>query len=165
MSFLRGGFTSEVLDENVVFRLDGDTGADGAPQFIHDRSAAIDLLSNGASGSGNTLCLVTGQYAPVARLHPSIKGVKGAQSSGASLVAFNSLAYESFGKKQGGNAPISQQAADAYGIALNSLLRPDSGHNLWIGGSTVVFWAETLERAEAQSIEQNAVRRLSAPGR
>lgn len=40
-------------------------------------------------------CLVTGKDKPVAILHPKIKGVKGAQSSGASLVSFNSIAYDS----------------------------------------------------------------------
>ena len=33
-------------------------------------------------------CLVTGQKAPLARLHPAIKGVTGAQPSGASIVSF-----------------------------------------------------------------------------
>jgi CRISPR-associated protein Csd1 len=32
----------------------------------------------------------------------------GAQSSGASLVAYNADAYESFGKAQGENAPVSR---------------------------------------------------------
>jgi CRISPR-associated protein (Cas_Csd1) len=35
------------------------------------------------------MCLVTGKLAPIAQLHPSIKGVAGAQSSGAALVSFN----------------------------------------------------------------------------
>ncbi len=153
--FSAQGFSPEVLDENVVFRLDGDTGADGASCFIHDRLAAMDLLSSATtSGPVEAQCLITGKNAPVARLHPSIKGVMGAQSSGGSLVAFNSKAYESFGKKQGDNAPVSQQAAFAYGTALNTLLARKSGHKLRIGDATVVFWAETPKRAEAQSIEQ-----------
>ena len=119
--FAARGFPTEVLDENVVFRLDGDTGAGGATQFIHDRPVAMGLLSGVASETDNALCLITGKNAPVARLHPSIKGVMGAQSSGASLVAFNSAAYESFGKHQGDNAPVSQAAAFAYGTASNTI--------------------------------------------
>lgn len=38
-------------------------------------------------------CLVTGQKAPLARLHPAIKGVTGAQPSGASIVSFNADAF------------------------------------------------------------------------
>ena len=44
-------------------------------------------------------CLVTGEEGPIAILHPSIKGVMGAQSSGASLVSFNAPAFESYGKE------------------------------------------------------------------
>ena len=146
--FATRGFPPEVLDKNAVFRLDGEA------KFIHDRPAAIELASGAASGAGEDLCLVTGKNAPVAQLHPSIKGVMGAQSSGALLVAFNGAAYESFGKKQGDNAPVSQAAASAYGTALNTLLAPGSGHNLQIGDATVVFWAETPEWAAAQNIEQ-----------
>ena len=57
------------------------------------------------------LCLVTGERAPLARLHPSIKGVRGAQSSGASIVSFNLDAFTSYGKEQGANAPVSEAAA------------------------------------------------------
>lgn len=166
-AFAAQGFPPEVLDENMVFRLDGDTDEGGAPRFIHDRPAAMNLLSSMASEAGKdgeALCLITGTKAPVARLHLSIKGVRGAQSSGAALVSFNNNAYESFGRKQGENAPVSQQAAFAYSSALNRLLARDSGHNMQIGDATVVFWAETPERAEAaQSIEQMLFGGLNPP--
>ena len=67
-------------------------------------------------------CLVTGQKAPLARLHPAIKGVAGAQSSGASIVSFNADAFCSYGHEQGGNAPVGSYAAFAYAQALNYLL-------------------------------------------
>lgn len=41
------------------------------------------------------VCLVTGEKAPIARLHPSIKGVKGTRPSGAMLVSFNNRTFES----------------------------------------------------------------------
>lgn len=84
-------------------------------------------------------CLVTGQMGQPARLHPSIKGVRGAQSSGASLVSFNAPAFESFGREQGENAPVSSYAAFAYGAALNYLL---SDRVQYIGDTAVVAWAE-----------------------
>lgn len=94
-------------------------------------------------------CLVTGKKAPIARLHPSIKGVKGAQSSGAALVSFNAHAYESYGQEQGLNAPVSEYAAFAYTSALNNLLA-DSKHHQQIGDTTVVFWAEDAEEASSE---------------
>lgn len=88
------------------------------------------------------LCLVTGKRAPIARLHPPIKGVIGAQSSGASLVSFNAPAFESYGHdgEQGLNAPVSEYAAFAYGAALNYLLS-DKLHHMRIGDTTIVYWA------------------------
>lgn len=86
-------------------------------------------------------CLVTGKREAIARLHPLLKGVRDAQSSGAALVSFHGTAFESYGKEQGDNAPVSEYAANAYGKALNYLLS-DSGHYRFMGDTTVVFWAE-----------------------
>lgn len=96
------------------------------------------------------LCLVTGNTAPIARLHPAIKGVQGAQSSGASLVSFNATAFESYGHElvdktgQGFNAPVSESAAFAYSTVLNRLLA-DREHVQYIGDTAVVCWAEDAE--------------------
>ncbi|MGI6727225.1 MAG: type I-C CRISPR-associated protein Cas8c/Csd1 [Anaerovoracaceae bacterium] len=92
-------------------------------------------------------CLVTGETRPIARLHPSIKGVKGAQSMGASIVSFNAKAYESYGydDQQGLNAPVSEYAAFAYTTALNYLLS-DKVHKQSYGDTTVVYWAKSPKR-------------------
>lgn len=91
-------------------------------------------------------CLVTGERAPIAILHPTIKGLYNGQPMGNSLVSYNELAYESYNtsqkKRQGLNGPVSEYAAFAYGTALNALLA-DEGHKLIMGDTTVVFWAET----------------------
>lgn len=89
-------------------------------------------------------CLVTGKREPIARLHPLLKGVRDAQSSGAALVSFNATAFESYGKEQGDNAPVSEYVANAYGKALNYLLT-DKEHHRFMGDTTVVFWAENGE--------------------
>ena len=93
-------------------------------------------------------CLVTGQMAPVARLHPNIKGVRGAQATGASLVSFNAPAFESYGQTQGDNAPVGRYAAFAYTTALNALLASNTCRV--IGDTTVVCWAECGEPAYQQ---------------
>lgn len=138
-------YSEPMLDENVVFRLDGDR------QFLHDREAAKAIWNDRPKPENlvEGWCLVSGKREPLARVHPKVKGVAGAHTSGASIVAFNkeNNAFESFGKKQGANAPISGQAAYAYTFALNSLLTYDSRRRIRIGGTTAVFWAET-PRAE-----------------
>lgn len=95
-------------------------------------------------------CLVTGKMAPVQILHPNIKGVQGAQSSGASLVSFNASSLESYGcdGAQGLNAPVSTYAAFAYGAALNYLISRQQ-HHLRMGDTTVVYWAEDGQDAYA----------------
>ena len=104
----------------------------------HYNNAAVDVPT--------VQCLVTGQQAPVARLHPSIKGVLGAQSSGAALVSFNAPAFCSYGHEQGENAPVGEYAAFAYTTALNKLLA-DRDHCKRIGDTTVVCWAENAQSA------------------
>lgn len=141
VDFEKRGFPADSAVVNLVFRLEGKHS------FLHDLPEVSALLSS--DEAGEDMCLVTGDMAPVARLHPSIKGVMGAQSAGASLVSFNELAYESHAKKQGDNAPVSQQAAFAYGTALNALLARGSGHSLRVGDTTVVFWVEAASAGQA----------------
>ncbi|MEG2710972.1 MAG: type I-C CRISPR-associated protein Cas8c/Csd1 [Clostridia bacterium] len=99
-----------------------------------------DTLGKGAQMQ----CLVTGEMAVPATLHPSIKGVRGAQSSGGSLVAFNARAFESYNREQGANAPVSESAAFAYSAALNQLLGGE--HAQKIGDATAVCWSDGGER-------------------
>lgn len=150
------GFTSpdwpeDLRDQNIVFAQAGSY-RDG---FLHDRPAARELWRRiGAEGASDPqVCLVTGEPGPVARLHPSIKGVWGAQSSGASLVSFNLDAFTSYGHEQGDNAPVSEAAAFAYGTALNRYLERDSGHRIQIGDSSTVFWADCADAVIAQEAE------------
>lgn len=42
------------------------------------------------------ICLVTGEKTEISRIHRNIKGVPGAQSSGAALVSFNAPSFESY---------------------------------------------------------------------
>jgi len=88
-------------------------------------------------------CLVTGKIAPIALLHPGIRGIRGGQPAGCSLVSFNDSAYESYGhvKDQGLNAPVSEYATFAYTAVLNKLVS-SSRHSKLIGGTTIVFWAQ-----------------------
>jgi CRISPR-associated protein Csd1 len=97
-------------------------------------------------------CLVTGQKEPVARLHPDIKGVPGAQTKGASLVSFNLDAFTSYGKEQGANSPISQRVASGYGVALNFLLsRQNPNQPLFLGDTAVVYWADAPDNRYASA--------------
>lgn len=145
--FVEPLWSEEMKDQNVVFVLESDRRAN---LFLHLRPAAKALWARVSAGSGDKteICLVTGQADAVARLHPSIKGVWGAQSSGAALVSFNLDAFTSYGHEQGDNAPVSEGAAFAYTTALNRFLERDSGHRIQIGDTSTVFWADAADMAE-----------------
>ncbi|BBD98780.1 type I-C CRISPR-associated protein Cas8c/Csd1 [Sphingobium amiense] len=144
-------FRPEMLDANFMFRLDGDMA------YLHDRPAARALASARAGdeeGDG-VFCLISGERGPIARLHPTIKGVEGAQTAGAALVSFNLDAFTSLGKDQGANAPTSQAAAFRYGAALNHLLTRDGPNRVRrpIGDATVVFWADASDAKAAEAAD------------
>lgn len=147
-------FRPEMLDGNVMFRLEGEL------RFLHERPAARALVNAEdedarEAGDESGLCLVTGQTAKLARLHPTIKGVEGGQSSGAALVSFNLDAFTSLGKEQGANAPTSEVAAFRYGAALNHLLTRDGPNRLRrpVGDATVVFWADASDAKAADEAD------------
>ena len=121
---------------NLVFRVDGE--------YLHDIPAVKAVWDREYSQTPADAvlgqCLITGERTQVARLHTAIKGVQGAQSSGAALVSFNADAFCSYGKEQNYNAPVSEKAAFAYTTALNTLLA-DQNHRLVLGDTTVVWWA------------------------
>lgn len=131
----------ESLDEiisggNLVFCVNGDWAQDE-----HEIREAWENSRGNAEWENEGICLVTGQKTEISRIHGLIKGVPGAQSSGAALVSFNAPAFESYGKEQSYNAPVGTYAAYAYTTALNHLLA-DRSHTSQIGDTTVVYWAE-----------------------
>ncbi len=160
-------FSEDMLDTNMVFRLDGEHA------YLHERPAAQAIRAGlsssesdtGGDGNATATCLVRGEQLSIARLHPAIKGVSGAQSSGASIVSFNLDAFTSYGKSQGENAPVSEQAAFAYTTILNHLLRRGE-HNrqrLQVGDTTVVFWAEADNAGQAEKAELTFAELLNPP--
>lgn len=137
---------SDCLEEvrkgaNLVFRVEGRFAQEDAAI----RAAWQNHYDSGGDGP-DMQCLVTGQMGPVARLHPAVKGVQGAQLRGASLVSFNAPAFCSYGREQSLNAPTGKYAAFAYTAALNHLLS-DRAHVQRLGDTTVVFWAAGADPA------------------
>lgn len=128
----------------ISFRLHGDV------ELVCQRPAVVAATAHQAEDASDGVCLVSGAPAAIERLHPAIKGVWGAQTSGANIVSFNLDAFNSYGKAQGANAPLGKAAVFAYTTALNHLLARDSRQRIQVGDTSTVFWAEeshTLETA------------------
>ena len=122
---------------NLTFRLQGDM------DLVCQRSETVEAIRTEQDTTGvDGLCLVTGETGEIERLHTAIKGVWGAQTSGANIVSFNLDAFNSYGKTQGANAPVGKHTAFHYTTALNHLLRKDSPQRLQVGDASVVFWAD-----------------------
>ena len=138
---------------NIVFVTHDAEGGLQLAQDVPEIRRAWDEAYAKSDDAVMGRCLVTGEEGPIAILHPSIKGVMGAQSSGASLVSFNAPAFESYGKEnardnqgQGRNAPVGKYAAFAYGAALNYMVGQADFHGR-LGDTTLVYWAEGAEPA------------------
>lgn len=121
----------------LSFRLRGD--ADLVCQRLAVRSA---WTATDSEAEADGTCLITGERAAIERLHTAIKGVWGAQTSGANIVSFNLDAFNSYGKAQGGNAPVGRTAANMYTTALNDLLARGSRQRIQVGDASTVFWGE-----------------------
>jgi CRISPR-associated protein Csd1 len=144
---------AEFIENNPVlsFRLAGEAN------LIAERPAVRESINleddySAASSETSGFCLVNGRKDDIERLHSSIKGVWGAQSSGANIVSFNLDAFNSFGKAQGNNAPVGKDASFAYTTALNHLLGRDSRQRIQVGDASTVFWSRDKSQLESELV-------------
>jgi CRISPR-associated protein Csd1 len=132
-------YLDELVDgKNLVIRLDG------ADHFLHEEAEvrwAWESFKSSQSSSSWGQCLITGEKGPIARLHTAFTGFPGAQSSGTYLVSFNNGAFESYGKEQSYNSPVSEYAAYAYGTVLKYFLAGNT-NKIRLADIIVVFWAD-----------------------
>jgi CRISPR-associated protein Csd1 len=135
---------------NLVFMFcDGFVNEDATIRQVWDTYKAGNDTIQGQ-------CLVTGETAPIARLHASLKGIRDANPTGASLVGFNARAYESYNRVngQGLNSPVSEKATFAYTTSLNYLLSSSNPNKkFFVGDTTVVYWAESENKEYAAAFE------------
>lgn len=122
---------------NMTFRLQGN-----AELVCHHRAITAAVSRSVEKEVSDGMCLITGDADEIERLHPAIKGVWGAQTSGANIISFNLPAFNSWGKEQGTNAPVGKHSAFAYTTALNYLLGKGSRQRLQVGDASTVFWAD-----------------------
>jgi CRISPR-associated protein Csd1 len=134
----------DVCNANLVFRLEG------VPGFIHNQLFVQKAwIEHKQQAENLTLvqCLISGEKnAPLARVHTPIKGVRGGQTSGGYIVSFNASAFVSYGNDK---AAVAEKSAFAYTTALNALLTSKSRQKVYVGDTSVVFWAECTSPAES----------------
>jgi CRISPR-associated protein Csd1 len=137
-------------DKNLSFMING------GKSIIAENIEIIQAVSQ--QGDDNqtdkgSICLITGK-----RSNPTIistaTSIPGSQAT-AKLVSFQiNSGYDSYGKSQGTNAPISIEANFAFTTALNRLLDKNSKNKFTIGDRTYLFWASSKSEA-SKLLEEN----------
>ena len=132
---------SEIHETNplITFKIGGENHLICQNRLFID---AYNQSQDHADDKKSVPCLVTGKNTIAEKLHPSIRGLFGAQSSGANVVSFNLAAFTSWNKKQGDNAAVDSKAVFEYTTALNYLLSKKNSQQFRIGNSTYLFWSD-----------------------
>ncbi len=140
---------------NLTFIVEGDDEPVPCLEEVaeYQRSLTDNSSMDKESGSEEIrqgVCLITGEVGVIARLHAEIPNVS--DKSNAKLVGFQkNSGYDSYGKEQSYNAPVSKKAEATYSKALK-YLTSGKNHKFRLGSDTIVFWAE---KAEAESFESS----------
>ena len=138
---------------NVSFRLDGDAVVvpcrDSVQQFVRSQlqSGLGDDQPDKEAGDRPLVgrCLITGDVGLIARLHIKTPINKDCNT----LVGFQrNSGYDSYGKEQAYNAPVSQSAESAYTTALKMMLAEGSHNRIRIGDTVTLFWSAGTNQLE-----------------
>ena len=129
---------------NISFILNAETDLVAQAPAVKAYQKSLTAQNDDIEDSGGEnivgTCLITGEKSLIARLHTATP-ISGAKSI-AKFVGFQkSSGYDSFGKEQSYNAPVSVNAMNAYTKALKYLIKTKDNH-FRLGEDTIVFWAE-----------------------
>jgi len=134
---------------NITFKLAGDLipvpCRPLVQQYVRSKYiSANDITPENAGMKVIGRCLITGELGEITRIHSDTRISKDAKK----LVGFQkNYGFDSYGKEQGYNAPVSKTAEFAYTTALNTLLKSGK-QRMKIGDATTVFWAAKREDYE-----------------
>ena len=133
------------LAKNITFSVIGING------YAASDNEILQVKKQSKSNENKkAVCLITGvKEKPVNTTYSSF--ILGGKSN-AKLVAFQvNSGYDSYGKKMGLNAPISEEAEFKYTTALLKLLSKNSRNKFRIGDRSFIFWASSNSEAAEQT--------------
>jgi CRISPR-associated protein Csd1 len=140
------GFEQEGIDpaDNFTFEVHGLGDRKIIPASAAESLTAVQdfwAIETADKDSPIMTCLVTGKLGPVeARLPVKIKGVPNGQTAGTSLVSANAAPFSSYGLENSLTSPISRDAGEGFGKALNELIS-GSKTRIYLGPVVYTFWA------------------------
>lgn len=137
-------------NSNVSFQIQGSTRiipCEDSFKIIVQSECITDII-----GDKKGVCLITGDCSKLVKTGTKTP-IRGCKSS-AKLVSFQvSSGYDSYGKEQGYNAPISVEADFAFSSAIKKMLEDNSRNKFLIGNRTFLFWASKNDEAGKETEE------------
>ena len=134
------------LTKNLSFLIEEET------EIVAAKERVIAYSTKGKDEIENSICLITGEKCiPIT----TFSKIKMGKFSDTKLISFQKgSGYDSYGKEQGDNAPISEEAEFKCSTALKKMLEYGSRNKFDIGNRTFVFWASSQSK-EAQEVEDS----------
>ena len=129
-------------NKNISFLIKGET------KIAAEDKDVWNVILNQNSEEESNYCLISGIKGTVARLHTTIKLSK---DTGPIVSFQKGMGFDSYGKEQAYNAPISEESEFAYTTALNSMLQRGSHNKFMLGSRTFVFWASNNNEASIEA--------------
>ncbi len=127
---------NEGLAANFSFRLSGDEELLAEKTYLYRH-----LIGGDDKGEVVGRCLVTGASGPIVRTMTATPLPE--NSPMASLVSFQvNSGYDSYGKTQLYNAPISKEAEEAISTVLKKFLGKESHNKVRLGNRMLLFWGD-----------------------
>lgn len=127
---------SKIVGCNMSFSLDGESTIIPCRNVV--RSYVRSEIERRDSDY-NRICLITGQEKSIARIHSDTPINKDSKK----FVSFQkNSGYDSYGKEQAYNAPVSVSAEFAYTTAMKTLLGKGSKNKFQVGDAVTIFWAQ-----------------------
>jgi CRISPR-associated protein Csd1 len=141
----------KVVGCNLAFKIDGESFPvpcqESIRSFVRSQCEPSGDDESTESSAVMGRCLITGELGVITRLHSRTPISKDAKS----LVGIQkNSGYDSYGKEQAFNAPVSKNAEFSYTTALNLLLGKDSRNKIQVGDATTIFWADRPDAFEEE---------------
>lgn len=133
------------LTKNISFLIQGET------QIIAEKESILSYYKSDVSEvypGRDSVCLVTGNKCQPVKTFTKIQLGK---FSDTKLVSFQkNQGYDSYGKEQGNNAPMSISAEFTIATALKKLINYNSHNKFTVGSRTYAFWASMRNEVNQQ---------------
>lgn len=128
----------------ISFQSDGDTGLivnrDIIGKFQETEFLSGKYEEDDLKKLKESICLITGERSIVKRLNTELR-LPGSDKN-VKIVAFQkNSGFDSYGKEQAYNAPISIKAEAAYSTALKHLINSKTNKKI-LSDTTILFWSE-----------------------